>query len=364
MCKRPLVLLATLAVLASLLLDFVEATSAAASDTKMLAAGSGNGTALLFGGTGQPSGEEIAGTVGMERVRPGSTVVAVSTTANFAPVYGPQSYDVSKYDGAARIVKAVKSTPGQKTIVTYSLSTVSADIALRQLQAEHYDLSNVTIVKVANARRNGTTQGIETVFPTFAVPGITSGGAEAQTGARTYDYCGQYDPVCDAPLAGSPAESYLNAVLCYFMCHANYGPTQVNRQHAVVEQRGNTTYITYRRQAPLTALTGIPVPDSLASRPVQTPPPGPVAAPHPAQPAAAPVVAPPPAPVPAYVPPAPPVYVPPVPVYTPPPVPVVTQTQVQQVAQQVTQAVPQAAPVVQAITSNPVVSNFLKGLPR
>lgn len=367
MCRRLFTLLATLAVAMCLLAGHVTTTPAAtaAPEISVLAAGSGNGTALLFGGTGQPSGREMAGTVGMDRVPPGSRVIAVRTTANFAPVYGSQSYDVSKHDGARRLVRAIKQTPGKKTVVVYSLSTASADIALRQLRREGYNFKDLTVVKVANVRRNGTTQGIETAFPTFRVAGITSGGPEAYTGVRTYDYCWQYDPACDAAVPAYARNNpalvtawYANAVLCYFQCHPRYGSRQVNRRGAVVEQRGNTTYVTYRQQAPLTRMTGIQVPNSLASKQVQPAPPMPVRV-QPRRAATAPA----PMPAPVVVPPKLPVYVPPR-VVTPPPPPVVTQRQVVQVTRQVTRAVPQAAPVVRSVMQNPAVKNFLKGLPR
>ncbi|MFZ1361164.1 MAG: PE-PPE domain-containing protein [Candidatus Saccharimonadales bacterium] len=350
MCHRLRMSLVTVVAVLSLIVTGViyQTSEAAASGMTEVKRGS-NGTALLVGGTSQPSGKETAHLVGMRSVPPGARWVAVQTTAQFAPVSGLQSYDDSKRDGARRIVRAIKATPGQKTLIVYSLSTVSADIALRQLRREGYDTSNLTVVKVSNARRDGTTKGIETVFSTFAVPGITSGGAEARTGVRTVDYCLQYDPVCDAPRAGSPPESYINAVMCYFECHSNYGSRAMRGRSAVVEQRGNTTYVTYRNKAPLTARTGIYVPDSLERTGGARPAVAPAEASTPVQ-AVAPVTAP----------------VVQAPVYVPPQVqvPVVTQAQVQQVTQQVVQAVPQAAPVVEAIASHPVVEGFLKGLPR
>ncbi len=364
MSKRWPMSLATLAALLCLVVSTVGATpeAAAAPGMKVLARGSGNGTALLVGGTGQPSGQEMVRSIGMRQVPPGAKVVAIQTPAQFAPVYGTQSYDDSKRDGARRIVRAIKQTSGQKTLVVYSQSTVSADIALRQLRREGYNMNSLTVVKVANARRNGPTKGIETVFPTFRAPGITSGGAEARTGVRTIDHCLQYDPVCDAPRAGSPLSSYINAVMCYFECHSNYGSAAMRRRPTVVEQRGNTTYVTYRQKAPLTKKTGIYVPDSLAGKRSSHPAAAPVQA---RRQAVAVAPAPAPAPVRPYVPapvPAPmPVHIP---AYVPPPAPVVTQQQVRQVTQQVVRAVPQAAPVVRQITSHPAVRNFLKGLPR
>lgn len=362
MSKQPHLVLATLAALIGLVtLGTVGATPAAmaVSATQVLAAGSGNGTALLVGGTGQPDGTQIAGTVGMKHVQPGSKVIAVKTPASFAPAVGQMSYDESKHVGARAIVTQIKTTPGKKTVVVYSASAVSADIAVRQLRLEGYDMSNVKLVKMGNPRRDGPTRGIETVFPTFHAPGVTSGGAELHTNIPTVDACVENDPICDMPPPGSPVESYVNAVLCYFMCHGQYGSGELNRRNAVVERRGNTTYITYRREAPLTQLTGIKVPSSL-DRKAPPPPRAPVAAPRPA--AAIPVPALEPAPLPVAV--IPPVYVP---AYTPPPpppAPVVTQRQVQQVVQQVSNVVPQAAPVVKQITSHPAVAGFLRGLPK
>lgn len=363
MRKQPLLVLATLAALVGLAIpSMFGATPAAmaAPATQVLAAGTGNGTALLVGGTGQPQGTEIAGTVGMKHVQPGSKVIALNTPASFAPAYGQMSYDESKNIGAGTIVRQIKSTPGRKTLVVYSASAVSADIAVRRLRIQGYDMSELRIIKMGNPRRNGTTRGIETVYPTFRAPGVTSGGAEMRSNIPTVDHCVQYDPICDMPGPGSPAASYVNAVLCYFVCHSHYGSGELNRRNAVVERRGNTTYVTYRRQAPLTEMTGIPVPNSLGHSTPPAPSRAPVAAPRPV--AAIPAHAPTPAPLPMVV--IPPVHVP---AYVPPPpptAPVVTQRQVQQVAQQITHAVPQAAPVVKQITSHPAVAGFLRGLPK
>lgn len=312
----------------------ITAQSAAASQ-------SGRVTVLTVGGTSQPSGVETQHTVGMINVPADSNIVAVSTPANFAPAYGTMSYDESKQVGAVNIEQAIESTPGPKTLVTYSASAVSADIALRHMQETGKDTSQLTIVKIGDPRRNGTTKGIETINPGFAVPGVTSGGAATPTNVRVENHCMQYDPMCDFPVPGSPLSSYVNAWMCYFECHPYYGLGEVDTSNAVVEQFGNETDITYRREAPLTQATGIYVPDSLAEHA----PPPPLAV-ETQQFVSAPVVA-------------------PAPVYTPPPLqlPVVTQTQVQEAVDGVVSAVPAAAPLVDSVMSNPTVQGFLNGLP-
>ena len=304
----------------------------------------GQATVLTVGGTSQPSGVETQHSVGMTGVPAGSNVVAVSTPANFAPAYGSMTYDESKYIGAANIERAIEQTAGPTTVVTYSASAVSADIALRHIQDEGRSTNELTIVKMGDPRRNGTTQGIETINPGFVVPGITSGGASVPTNVRVMNYCVQYDPMCDFPVPGSPLSSYVNALMCYFDCHPHYGMGELDSNNAVVEQFGNETDITYRREAPLTQATGIFVPDSLAGHvpaSVPAPEPSPVHVQYVAAPVAAPVYVSPPAPV----------------------LPVVTQTQVYEAATSVAVAVPAAAPVIDSVMSNPMVQGFLNGLP-
>ncbi len=310
----------------------VTAQSAAASQPVRV-------TALTVGGTSQPSGVETQHSVGMTNVPQNSNLVAISTPANFAPVYGPMSYDESKQVGAQNIEQVVESTPGPKTLVTYSASAVSADIALRHMQSEGQNVSSLTVVKLGDPRRNGTTKGIETVNPGFNLPGVTFGGAATSTNVHVENHCVQYDPMCDFPAPGSPLSSYVNAWMCYFDCHPYYGSDEIDKSNAVVEQFGNETDITYRREAPLTQATGIYVPDSLA---------GHGASPQPTtqtQLVSAPVAT-------------------PAPVYTPPPLPpVVTQTQVQDVVSVVVNVAPAAAPLVDSVMSNPMVQGFLNGLP-
>lgn len=316
----------------------ITAQSAAASQL-------GKSTVLTVGGTSQPSGVEVQHSVGMNSAPAGSAIVAVETPASFAPAYGSMSYDESKQVGAANIEHALDTTPGQKTLVTYSASAVSADIALRHMQEAGKDTSQLTIEKMGDPRRNGTTKGIETINPGFSLPGITFGGASVSTNVRVINRCTQYDPMCDFPAPGSPLSSYVNAWMCYFDCHPYYGSGEIDERNAVVEQFGNETDITYRREAPLTQATGIYVPDSLAGHAPPPPPAPPVVE---TQIVSAPVAA-------------------QAPVYTPPPapqVPVVTQTQVRDVAQTVVSAAPAAAPLVDSVMSNPMVQGFLNGLPR
>lgn len=307
----------------------------------------GRHTVLTVGGTSQPSGVETQHSIAMKDVPAGSNVVAVATPANFAPSYGTMSYDESKQVGAANIEQAIDSTEGPTTLVTYSASAVSADIALRHMQETGKDTSQLTIEKMGDPRRNGTTKGIETINPGFSVPGVTFGGASVPTNVRVINHCGQYDPMCDFPVPGSPLSSYVNAWMCYFECHPHYGMDEVDTSNAVVEQFGNETDITYRREAPLTRATGIYVPDSLAGHgpapaPAPVPPPAPVEPQYVAAPVAAPT----------------PVYVPPA-----PSLPVVTQTQVHQAVASAAVAVPAAAPVIDSVMSNPMVQGFLNGLP-
>lgn len=185
---------------------------------------------------------------------------------------GAPTFDESEQVAVDGVKQEVGENPGTILIVGYSQGASAVVRAIDDLEdAAGYDGSRVTVVLVANPRRNDG--GLLTRFPAFTLPlvGATFGEGTTSGDTKIIQVTKQYDGVADAPVYFLNPIADANAILGYVYLHGGYyQDVDIDPESppgAVVSTDGNVTDILLPNavgQLPLTQpLRSLGVPDDV-----------------------------------------------------------------------------------------------------
>lgn len=136
---------------------------------------------------------------------------------------GAPTFDESEQVAVDGVTQEVDENPGTILIVGYSQGASAVVRAIDDLEdTAGYDGSRVTVVLVANPRRNDG--GLLTRFPAFTLPlvGATFGEGTTSGETKIIQVTKQYDGVADAPVYFLNPVADANAILGYVYLHGGY----------------------------------------------------------------------------------------------------------------------------------------------
>ncbi|MBJ7340661.1 PE-PPE domain-containing protein [Mycolicibacterium sp.] len=144
---------------------------------------------------------------------------------------GDPTYDDSERDATTKTVQAVKdariANPDDTIVVVgYSQGAGAVSEAMKQLETDGVDTSNVDFVLAANPRRNDG--GILTRLPAgvyVPVIGVTFGGGTTPQASHVLQITKQYDGVADAPKYVINVVADVNAAMGFYYLHPGYYET-------------------------------------------------------------------------------------------------------------------------------------------
>lgn len=216
-------------------------------------------TALVMGGTAQPTPSLWAMQNGLDGILAGDILVPVTTPAQWWPLVGTLPWDQSVAGGVQNIIDAVMSTSGSLVVFGYSQSSYIADLAAHELAAipGAPTPDQLTFIVTANIGRPG---GLLSALPEgVTIFGTTfTGGAQEDSPYDFIDVAYEYDGIARWPTNSHNLVADANAILGAIYFHGAYSEVNLADIPAdyitrVVNSAGGTTtyYVVPQPDLPL-----------------------------------------------------------------------------------------------------------------
>lgn len=211
-------------------------------------------TSLVMGGTAQPTPSDWAMVNALDGILAGTTLVPVTTPAQWWPFVGTLPLSDSIAAGQTILIDAITSTEGPIIVFGYSQSAYIASLVAQDLAttSDPPARDRLTFILTANPGRPG---GFLTALPAgITVLGATfTGGVQPVGPYDVIDVAYEYDAIARFPTHPENLVADLNAILGAVYVHGAY--SQVNLAdipesdvtRVVNEAGGVTTYYLVRQ---------------------------------------------------------------------------------------------------------------------
>ena len=186
-------------------------------------------TALVMGGTAQSTPSEWAMENALDGILAGSTLVPVTTPAEWWPLVGTLPWDESVAGGEQNLLDAITETNGSIIVFGYSQSAYIASLAAETL-AERPDAPSpdrITFILTANPGRPG---GFLSLLPfgTNILGTTYTGGLQPASPYDVIDVAYEYDGIARYPRNPLRVLAGLNAILGAVYFHGKYSAVDLD----------------------------------------------------------------------------------------------------------------------------------------
>ncbi len=186
-------------------------------------------TALVMGGTAQPTPTEWAMENALDGILAGSTLVPITTPAEWWPLVGTLPWDESVAGGEQILLDAITETDGSIIVFGYSQGAYIASLAAATLagRADAPDPDRITFILTANPGRPG---GFLSLLPLGTnILGTTyTGGLQPASPYDVIDVAYEYDGIARSPKNPLRVLAGLNAILGAVYFHGRYSQVDLD----------------------------------------------------------------------------------------------------------------------------------------
>lgn len=186
-------------------------------------------TALVMGGTAQSTPSEWQMENALDGILAGSTLVPVTTPAEWWPLVGALPWDDSVAEGEQSLLDAIAATDGSIIVFGYSQSAYIASLAAQSLAATTGapGPGQITFILTANPGRPG---GFLSLLPhgTNILGTTYTGGLQPASPYDVIDVAYEYDGIARYPKNPLRVLAGLNAILGAVYFHGGYSKVDLD----------------------------------------------------------------------------------------------------------------------------------------